>query len=131
MRSQTIIAAAIAIAICLVSGALVYAAGKDGETQIKRVVRSGDLENEQPGETSPSASEGTIKSCGEEVGVGPETSCELGFAVWRASQGSSDSVVKVNDPRSPEELSLRCEGGGASAAVVCSGDDATVYLASR
>lgn len=128
MRSQTIIAAAIAIAVCLVSGALVYAAGKDGGTEVKRVVRGGQDEREG---LEGEAHAGIMKTCSAEVSVGPETSCELGFAALEQAKGESASIVSVTDPQSGRELSLQCKSGGASAAVICSGENATVYLASR
>jgi hypothetical protein len=130
LRSQTIIVGAIAIAICLIAASFVFSSVHSGG-EAKRVIRT------QRGSVpaNPTAEEqtgqrGIIRSCGEEVGVGPETTCDLGMQVWREEQRSgSASAVSVEDPASGEEISLGCEGGGASASIVCAGDGATVYLA--
>lgn len=130
LRSQTIIVGAIAIAICLIAASLVFSSVHSGG-EAKRVIRTqrgsvpaGPKAEEQTGQR------GIIRSCGEEVGVGPETSCDLGMQVWREEQSSgSASTITLGDQASGDEIALECEGGGASASIVCTGDGATVYLA--
>jgi hypothetical protein len=134
LRSQTIIVGAIAIAICLVAAALVFASQRK-EGGVERLIHTSnseasnsEAENRVP--ASSASTQGVIRSCGEEVGVGPETTCDLGMQVWREEQSSgSASTITVDDHASGEEISLVCEGGGASASIVCAGDGATVYLA--
>jgi hypothetical protein len=128
LQSRTIIAGSIAIAICLISGSLVYAAPQGGE-EVTRIVHHQSAEAESPSEDPSGGPQGIMKSCGEEVAVGPETSCELGMAVWRDEENSGRTSITIDDPGSGNEVALECEAGGASASIVCTGDGATVYLA--
>lgn len=128
MRSQTIIAGSIAIAICLIAGSLVFAA-RHGGGEEKRVVRHQPSEAESPSESPGGVPQGIMKSCGEKVAVGPETSCELGLEVWRDEESSGrGSKITIGGASSGNEVVLECEGGGASSSIVCAGDGATVYL---